>query len=142
MRFYYNGTINITVLWYHSHPDIWKCSSINEALENHKQGFNNKLIHNLIIRTDISSCLSVLLILRAVTIFNIASSLKQNEESLAVETYCDQLGTVLLLTREVDFEAKKLLQQLALILKSVSSLLLISRAGIIGNFSHYKIILK
>ena len=85
---------------------------------------------------------SALLILRAVTIFNIASSLKQNEESLAVETCCSQLGTVLLLTREVDFEAKKLLQQLGLILKSVSSLLLISRAGIIGNFSHSKIILK
>ena len=41
---------------------------------------------------------------------------------------------VLLLIRGVHFEAKKLLKQLALILKSDSSLLLIRRGGIIGTF--------
>ena len=44
-----------------------------------------------------------LLMLRALTAFNITSSLKHNEESLAVETYYGELGTVLLLTRGVDF---------------------------------------
>ena len=38
------------------------------------------------------------------------SSLTQNEESLAVETYFSELGMVLLLIRGVYFEAKKLLQ--------------------------------
>ena len=45
-----------------------------------------------------------------------------------------KLGAILLLTRGVDFEAKKLLTEFPLILKSDSSLLLIRRAGIIGNF--------
>ena len=43
------------------------------------------------------------------------------------ETYCSKSGKVLLLTRRVDFEAKKPL-------KPDSSLLLISRGGKIGNF--------
>ena len=29
--------IIITVLWYHSLPDIWKCASIDEVLQNHRQ---------------------------------------------------------------------------------------------------------
>ena len=33
-------------------------------------------------------------------------------ESLAIETYCGKLGTVLLLTRGVDFEAKKRLRRM------------------------------
>ena len=62
------------------------------------------------------------------------SSLRENEESLVKETYCSDLGTVLLLIREIHFEAKKLLKYFALISKSDSSLLLISRGGIIGTF--------
>ena len=34
--------IIVTVL-YHSLPDIWKCASTNEVLENHRQGLNNRL---------------------------------------------------------------------------------------------------
>ena len=48
--------------------------------------------------------------LKPLIIFNMTSSLKENEESLAVETYCIELGTVLLLIREVDSEAKKILK--------------------------------
>ena len=88
----------VTVLWYHSLPDIWKRASVHEVFKNHRQGLNNRLMHDLIIRIDISSCPCTLLKLRALTIFNITSSLKQNEENLAVETYCGKLGTVLLLT--------------------------------------------
>ena len=44
-----------------------------------------------------------------------------------------KLGAILLLTRGVDFEAKKLLTEFPLILKSDYSLL-IHRGGIIGNF--------
>ena len=46
--------------------------------------------------------------LKTLKIVNITFSLKQNEESLADKTYCGELGTVMLLTRRVDFEAKKL----------------------------------
>ena len=65
------------------------------------------LLHNLIVRIDISSCPCAFLMVRSLTIFSITSSLKQNEESLAVETYCRELGTVLLFKRGVDFEAKE-----------------------------------
>ena len=41
---------------------------------------------------------------------NMTSSLKENEESLAVETYCSELDKVLLLITEIRFEAKKLLK--------------------------------
>ena len=61
---------------------------------------------------------------------------------LALKTYCSELSTVLLLTRGLHFEVKKLLQQSAVMLKSDSSLLLISSGGIIGTFSHYKIFSK
>ena len=44
-----------------------------------------------------------------------------------------KLGAILVLTRGVDFEAKKLLTEFPLILKSDYSLL-IRRGGIIGNF--------
>ena len=73
-------------------------------------GVTTNLLHNLIIQIDTSSWTCALLMLRALTIFNVTSSLKQNEESLAAETYCDELGKLLLLTRGVDFEAKKLLK--------------------------------
>ena len=43
-------------------------------------------------------------------IFAINSSLKQNEGSRVVEAYCDEFDAVLLLTRGVDFEAKKLVK--------------------------------
>ena len=66
-------------------------------------------------------------------IFNITSSLKQDEESLAFKTYSGELSPALLLTRGVDFDVKKLLKWFALILKSDSTLLFISRSGIIGN---------
>ena len=100
--------IIITVSRYHSLPDIWKCESINEVLENHRQGLNDSLLHNLIIRIDISWCSCALLMLSALSIFSITYSLKQNEESLGVEPYCCELGTVQLVTRKVVFEAKKL----------------------------------
>ena len=48
--------------------------------------------------------------LKTLKIVNITFSLKQNEESLADKTYCGELGTVMLLTRRADFEAKKLLK--------------------------------
>ena len=67
-------------------------------------------------------------------IFDINSSLKQNEGSRVVEACCDEFDAVLLLTRGVDFEAKKLLKQFALILKSDSSLSLISGGGIFSDF--------
>ena len=38
------------------------------------------------------------------------SLFKENKESLTVETYCSELGTVLSLIRGVHFEAKKLLK--------------------------------
>ena len=66
------------------------------------------LLHNLIIRIDISSCPCALLMLRALIIFNLTSSFKENEETLAVEAYCSELGTVLLLIRREHFEAKRL----------------------------------
>ena len=55
-----------------------------------------------------SSCPCALLTLKPLPNFNIALSLKQYEESTTFPTYCDELGIVLLLTRGVDFEAKKL----------------------------------
>ena len=65
------------------------------------KGLPTDLLHNLIIRIDISSCPCALLKLKALIIFNTIFSLKENEESLAVETYCSELGTI--------FEAKNLL---------------------------------
>ena len=65
------------------------------------------LLHNLIIQIDISSFPCALSVLRALTIFDITSSLKQNEEGVAVDTYCGELGTVLLLTRGLGVEAEK-----------------------------------
>ena len=51
------------------------------------------------------------------------------------EIYCDEKGTVLLLTRGLDFEAKKMSNYFALILKSNSSLLFFRWDRIFGNFS-------
>ena len=73
------------------------------------KGLTTDLLHNLIIQIDIWSCPCALLILRALTIFRMTLSLKENEESLVVETYFIELGTVLLLIRGVHFEVKKLL---------------------------------
>ena len=99
------------------------------------KGLTTDLLHNLIIWIDISSCPCALLMLRALMIFNMTSLLVENEESLAVERCCSELGTVVLLIKGgVHFEAKKLLKQFALILKSDSRFLLISRGGIIGTF--------
>ena len=64
-------------------------------------------------------------------IFAINSSLKQNEGSRVLEAYCDEFDAVLLLTRGVDFEANNFK---ALILKSDSSLSLISGGGIFSDF--------
>ena len=73
------------------------------------KGLTTDLLHNLIILIDISSCSCALLMLRALIIFNMTASLKGNKESLTLETYCSELGEVLLLVRGVHFEAKKLL---------------------------------
>ena len=54
------------------------------------------------------------------------------------EIYCSQLCAVLSLTSRLHFEVQKLVKKSTLILKSGSSLLLISRGGIIGVFSHCK----
>ena len=56
-----------------------------------------------------SSCPCALLMLRALIISNMTSSLTLNEESLAEETEFSELGMVLLI-RRVHVEAKKLLQ--------------------------------
>ena len=74
------------------------------------KGLTTDLLHNLIILIDISSCPCALLILRALIIFNMTSSLKENEESVVAETYCSELDNTLLLIRGVHFEAKKLLK--------------------------------
>ena len=50
------------------------------------KGLTTDLLHNLIILIDISSCPCALLMLRALIIFNMTSSLKENKESLAAET--------------------------------------------------------
>ena len=65
------------------------------------RGLRTDLQYNLIIRIDISSRPCALLMLRALIIFNLTSSLKENEENVAAETCCSELGTVLLLTRGV-----------------------------------------
>ena len=62
----------------------------------------------MILRVDISFRPCAFFMLKTLKIVNITFSLKQNEESLADKTYCGELGTVMLLTRRVDFEAKKL----------------------------------
>ena len=54
------------------------------------KGLTTDLLHILIIQIDISSYPCVLLI-----IYDMISSLKENEENLAVETYCSELVTVL-----------------------------------------------
>ena len=51
-----------------------------------ERGLTIDLPHNLIIRIEMSSCPCALLMLRALTMFNMTSSLTQNEESLADET--------------------------------------------------------
>ena len=81
-----------------------------QFLEMIGKGLTKDLLYNLIILTDTSSCPCALLMLRTLIIFNMTSSLKENEENLAVETYCSELGKVLLLIRGVHFEAKKLLK--------------------------------
>ena len=68
------------------------------------------LLHHLVIQIKMPSSSCALLMLRAITIFNMTSSLKQNEESLAVEKEFSELGMVLLLIKRVHFEAKKLLK--------------------------------
>ena len=69
-----------------------------------RRDLTTDLLHNLIIQIDLSSCPCALLILRALIVFN----MKQNAESLAVETCFNRLGMILLLTRGIQFEAKKL----------------------------------
>ena len=69
------------------------------------KGLTTDLLHNLIILIDISSCSCALLMLRALIIFNMTASLKENKESLTLETY-SELGEVLLLVMGVHFEAK------------------------------------
>ena len=71
------------------------------------KGLTTDLLHNLIIQIDISSIPCALLMLRTLINFNMTSSLKEN---VAVETYCIELGTVLLLIRGVHLEANKLLK--------------------------------
>ena len=51
-----------------------------------ERGLTIDLPHNLIIQIEMSSCPCALLMLRALIIFNMISSLTQNEESLADET--------------------------------------------------------
>ena len=97
----------ITVLWYHFFPDIW-VGNVPVSMKFVKI-IDKDLTTDLIICIDISSCPCAVLMLRALTIFNINSSLKQNVKGLAVEIYCGELGAVLLLTRGVNFEANKLL---------------------------------
>ena len=74
------------------------------------KGLTTDLLDNLIIQCDLLSCPWALLMLRSLVISNMTSSLKQNEASLVVETYCSELGTVLLLIRGAHFEARKLLK--------------------------------
>ena len=50
------------------------------------RGLTIDLLHNLIIQIEMSSCPCALLMLRALIMFNMTSSLTQNEESLAGET--------------------------------------------------------
>ena len=59
------------------------------------------LLYNLITLIDISSCPCALLMLRALIIFTMTYSFKENEESLAAETYCSELGDAILLIRGV-----------------------------------------
>ena len=73
------------------------------------RGSTTDLLHNLIIRIEMSSCPCALLMLRALIISNMTSSLTLNEESLAEETEFSELGMVLLI-RRVHVEAKKLLK--------------------------------
>ena len=87
------------------------------------KGLTTDLLHNLIIQHDLLLCPWALLMLRSLVIFTMTSSLKENEESLAVQTYCSELATVQLLIRGAHFEAKKLLKLFALTSKSDSSLL-------------------
>ena len=46
------------------------------VLENDRQGLTTDLLHSLIIRIDIPSCPCALIMLRALIIFNMNSSLK------------------------------------------------------------------
>ena len=71
------------------------------------KGLTTDLLHNLIIQIDISSIPCALLMLRTLINFNMTSSLKEN---VVVETYCIELGTILLLIRGVHLEANKLLK--------------------------------
>ena len=50
-------------------------------------------MHNLIIQTYILSRPYALLMLRALATFNLTPSLKENEQCLAIETYCSEEGT-------------------------------------------------
>ena len=93
------------------------------------------LLYNLIMQIDPSSCLCALLMLRVLTIFNITSSVKQNEQNQTVETHYGQSGTVRLLTRGAHVVTDKPCKWFALILKSDSSLLLITKGRTIGHFS-------
>ena len=63
------------------------------------KGLTTDLLHNLTIRIGIPSGSFALLMLKALTTFDITSSLKQNEECLSVKTYCGKLSTVLWLMR-------------------------------------------
>ena len=67
------------------------------------------LPHNFIIQIEMSSCPCALLMLRALIISGMASSLIQNEESLAFDIF-SELGMALLLISGVHFEAKELLK--------------------------------
>ena len=58
------------------------------------KSLTRNLLHNLIIRNDVSSCPYALLMLSPFIIFNMTFSSKENEESLVVETYCSELGTI------------------------------------------------
>ena len=58
------------------------------------KSLTRNLLHNLIIRNDVSSCPYALLMLNPFIIFNMTFSSKENEESLVVETYCSELVTI------------------------------------------------
>ena len=57
-----------------------------QLLKTIDRGLAIDLRHNLIIRIEMSPCPCALLMLRALIMFNMTSSLTQNEESLADET--------------------------------------------------------
>ena len=120
---------------------IWK-HILTQFLKVIESGFTAAKSHHFNILMDISSCPRALQELSDLIILIMSMSSNWTEESLLSVLKVWVSGILLLVTNEVQWEAKKQLKWFAFSLKFETSLLIIKSGGMTGFFYHYKFLLK